>query len=92
MVPASSTDGVFKKEDITTYTVTLEVGNYKKRPVRIVLIDVLPKSNHKDVEIKMVSAKPKLSEGPDEDGVVRWELDIPAGKTQTVEFVSYNFV
>jgi uncharacterized protein (TIGR02231 family) len=86
VVPKTVTEGVFSKEEVTDYKVTIEVGNYKRRRVRIAIIDQVPKSGHEDIEIEKGSLKPKPVKGPDVDGIIRWELDIPAGKTRKIEF------
>lgn len=86
VVPSSETKGLFKKEDVTNYEVTIEVGNYKKRRVRVTVYDVLPKSNHEKVEIEKGNIKPPLAKGPDADGVLRWDIDLPAGSTRKITF------
>ena len=88
IVPASKTIGVFSKEDITRYTVTIEIGNYKRRPIEIQLVDQIPKTNLEDIKVERVQL-PKGVKGPDGSGVVRWLLKIPAGKTTTLTF-SYD--
>ena len=37
--------------------------------------------------IQLKQASPTPSEGPSVQGILTWELDIPAGKTRTVSFV-----
>jgi len=69
-----------------TYTTTIEVGNYKQRPVRIAIHDVLPKSGREEIKIDRGKLQPAPVKGPDEDGVIRWELDLPPGQTQTITF------
>ena len=86
VVPKTVTEGVFSKDEVTDYQVTIEVGNYKRRRVRIAIIDQIPKSGLEDIEIEKGSLKPKPVKGPDVDGIIRWELDIPAGKTSKIEF------
>ncbi len=86
IVPKTETEGVFSKDDITTYTVTIEVGNYKKRRVEIAIFDQVPKSGNEEIEIEMGKLSPKPVKGPDHDGIMRWELDIPAGKMSKIEF------
>jgi len=86
VVPKTVTEGVFSKDDVTTYINTIELGNYKKRPMKIVVFDQVPKTNNEDIEIELGKVTPKQTEGPDEDGVLRWEIDIPAGQIRTIEF------
>jgi len=89
VVPSTETKGIISKDEITTYRVTIEVGNYKKQAIRIALTDQIPKTNNEDIEVKLGATTPKPVKGPDADGLLRWELDLPAGKTQKVEF-SYS--
>lgn len=86
VVPATEVKGVFSKDEVTTYQVTIEVGNYKKRPVKVAVYDVLPKSGHEKIEIEKLSISPVAGKGPDADGVLRWDLDLPAGATRKIEF------
>ncbi len=86
VVPRTETEGVFSKDEVTTYAVTIEVGNYKRRPARIVLWDQVPKSGNEEIEIEPGKISPKPAKGPDVDGVIRWELSVPAGQTQKIEF------
>lgn len=86
VVPATEVKGVFSKDEVTTYQVTIEVGNYKKRPVKVAVYDVLPKGGHEKIEIEKLSVSPVAGKGPDADGVLRWDLDLPAGATRKIEF------
>ncbi len=87
IVPSSRTEGVFSKDDVTDYEVTLQIANHKRRAVEVELYDVLPKSVHEDVEIKLLKVRPKPALGPDKaKGRLTWRLDVPAGKTQKVVF------
>ena len=88
LVPKSRTEGIFSKEDITEYTVTLEVGNYKRRPVRIRVNDQVPKSRHEKVVVEGVKI-PKPAQGPNGVGLVHWERTIAPGETEKLVF-SYS--
>ncbi len=86
IVPQTETEGVFSKDEVTTYEVTIEVGNYKRRPIKIAIYDQTPRSGQEDIEIERGKIRPKPVEGPNVDGVIKWLLDIPAGKTRKIEF------
>ena len=86
VVPQTETEGVFSKDEVTTYKVTIEVGNYKKRAATIAIWDQVPKSGNEEIEIEQGKLSPKPVKGPDVDGVMRWELTIPAGQTKKIEF------
>ena len=58
VIPATETEGVFSKDDITTYRVMMEVANYKKRTVQVKLREPLPKSRNEDIEIALVKSTP----------------------------------
>ena len=85
-VPATKTEGVFSKDDVTIYTVTIEVGNYKKHDVRVKIFDQLPKTRNEDIEISLLDTKPLTAFGPDAKGILGWEIDVPAGKTTKITF------
>lgn len=87
VVPSSDTEGFIDREDVTTYTTTIEVGNFKKRPIRIAIIDQLPKSGQEEIQVKREKTSPPPLEGPDEDGLLRWELGLAPGQTQKIVFV-----
>ena len=86
VVPSTETEGLISKDEVTTYATTIEIGNYKKRPIGIEIIDQVPKSGREDIEIKLGPASPKPTSDPDEDGIMRWRIDIPAGQMQKIEF------
>ncbi|MBN2359139.1 MAG: DUF4139 domain-containing protein, partial [Deltaproteobacteria bacterium] len=82
----SRTTGVLIKDEITEYTTRIEIGNYKNRPITIDVFDVLPQTSTDKMEIKLGSTRPALAEKPDAKGRLRWRLEIPAKKTQTITF------
>jgi uncharacterized protein (TIGR02231 family) len=88
VIPATTTRGMalFGEDDVTTYSVKIEVGNYKKKAVTVRLIDQLPKTNAEKIKIEMVSVNPKPKEAPDGEGLLYWHVDVPAGATKTVSF------
>jgi uncharacterized protein (TIGR02231 family) len=87
VMPSSQTEGVFSKDDVTSYRVVIEVGNYKKRPISLRLTEPLPKSGNEKIKVDLLSSSPKHKDAPADRGVVIWALNVPAGKTQTVELV-----
>ncbi|MCK6549090.1 DUF4139 domain-containing protein, partial [Myxococcota bacterium] len=89
VIPETKTEGVFSKDDITTYRTEIEVGNYKKRPIKILVLDQVPKTNQEDVEVKLLATSPQPKDPPNADGLMRFELDVPAGQTKKITF-SYS--
>jgi len=86
VVPATVTKGIISKDEITTYTQTIEIGNYKKKAITINVYDQIPKTRNEDIEIEKGSISPKPETGPDEDGIMRFLLRIPPGKIRTIQF------
>jgi len=78
--------GLISKRDRTRYTSTIEIGNYKKRPIRIHVFDVLPKTRQEEIEIALGKTTPSPADKPDADGLVRWELDVAAGATTRISY------
>lgn len=87
IIPATETTGFISKDDVTTYRVVMEVANYKRRRITVSLMEPLPKTTNDDIEVKLVKASPKQSKGPDEDGLMRWDVVLNAGQKKTVELV-----
>jgi hypothetical protein len=86
-VPATKTQGLFfGKEDVTDYTVKIDVGNYKKQAVTIRIVDQLPKTNMEKIAVAMGTATPAASAAPDGEGLLSWTLTIPAGAVKTITF------
>ncbi|MBI1946350.1 MAG: DUF4139 domain-containing protein [Deltaproteobacteria bacterium] len=87
VVPATRTQGfLIGEEDVTDYTVKIEVGNYKKRPVTVRVIDQIPRTNAEKIKVELVSQVPTARAKPDADGLLYWHVDVPAGGTKTVTF------
>ena len=86
IVPATRTEGVFSKDDITTYSVKIEAGNYKRRAIDIEIVDQVPKTRNGKIEVKLGAVSPAASAPPDANGLLRWKLQIPAGKTEVIRF------
>ncbi len=86
VTPKTVTKGLISKDEITTYTTTIEIGNYKKKAVTILIHDQIPKTRNEDIEIEKGKMSPAPEHGPDALGVMRWKLAIPAGQTKTIQF------
>jgi hypothetical protein len=92
VIPASSTKGlVFGERDVTDYAVKIEVGNYKKRPITIRVVDQIPKSANEKVEITLLSVSPqpqtdRNGANVDGDGLLAFVVDVPAGGAKTLAF------
>lgn len=84
IVPSTKTTGLIMKSEETTYDVQIQVGNYKKRPVVVEVMDQLPTSRRDKVEVKLLGADPTALGAPDADGLVRWRVELPAGGKKTL--------
>lgn len=80
----TETSGVFSKTDTSTYTVNLQVANYKRRSIKVKLYDVLPISDDDEVKVKLVSSKPSAQIDDEKSGVVSWLLNLKAGEKSDV--------
>jgi hypothetical protein len=85
IVPSSKTTGLVIKSQETIYEVQIQVGNYKKQPVTVEVLDQVPKTRNDDIRVKLLSTDPALAATPDLDSVVRWRVAIPAGETRTLK-------
>lgn len=89
--PQTETKGFIGKKEVTTYRCVIQVANYKKHSVEVLVHDQIPKTNNEEITVKLLSAKPAQSQGPDIEGMLHWRLKIPAAKTRTVEY-SYQII
>lgn len=78
-------EGVVFKDDVSAYTVEIEVANNHRYPIRVELEDQIPLQSGDDVEVKAFSAKPQMSK-PDKQGRVRWQGKVAAGRVQKLSF------
>ncbi len=76
----TSTSGVFSKTETNVYTVQLQVANYKKRPIKIKLHDVLPVSDHDKVSVELIKSSPKAKIEDPKQGIVQWEINLKPGE------------
>jgi len=86
VVPATRTEGVFSKDDITSYAVKLEVGNYKRRAIEIEVTDQIPKTRNGKIAVKLGSVSPAAIGPPNADGLLKWRVTIAPGKTAVIRF------
>ena len=84
VVPSTKTTGFIMKSEETIYDVQIQVGNYKKQPVAIEVVDQIPLSRKDKVEVKLLSTDPAPQGAPDADGVMRWRVSLAAGGTRTI--------
>lgn len=84
--PKTETKGFIGKKEVTTYRVVMQLANYKKSAIELLVHDQIPKSNNEDIEVKLLSSKPRQSTGPDASGLLDWRVKIPAGQACSIEY------
>lgn len=87
VIPSTMTQGfLIGEEDVTEYTVKIDIGNYKKTPVTVRVIDQLPKTNAEKMRIEIATATQKAEKAPDADGLMYWHIAVPANGTKTLQW------
>ena len=86
ITPMQRKEGLLKQQDITDYTVKIEIGNYKQKPISIRVLDQLPISQNKEITVEYLTAShPYKQKDKNHQGILYWDLEIPAGQTETIE-------
>ncbi len=80
-----STQGVFSKDEVSTYTVTIEVVNPYSAPIALRVADQWPLSNTPDVEVKLLDSKPGAS-ADSRTGHLEWRFSLAAKETKRLSF------
>jgi hypothetical protein len=86
VLPKTKTEGVFSSDDITRYETVIEVGNYKRTPIRIRIAEQVPLAGHDKVKVKLGRLSPKPATGPDAQGLMQFDLALKPGETGTIRF------
>ncbi|MCA2981471.1 MAG: DUF4139 domain-containing protein [Myxococcaceae bacterium] len=82
-----ATQGLVSKEDVSTYTVTLELVNPYRAPVALRVFDQwpLPQPNQRDVETKLLESAPLAIQDASK-GHLEWRLTLKPNEKQTLRF------
>jgi len=80
-----ATQGVFTKEEVGTYTVTIELANPYRAPVAVRVSDQWPVTDQKDVETKLLDSKPTAIQDAKKGGL-EWRLPIAPQQKQVFSF------
>ena len=78
------TEGILSSQEIRRYSVRIEAVNYKRRSIRLEIVDQIPKSQQEEVEVKLLKREPSASADP--EGLLRWSLKVEPGQKGLVEF------
>lgn len=78
--------GLLRRRDVTTFTVTTELANPHAHPIRARIQDQIPINRDGSVAVALVSSTPAA--GLDAaTGLLTWLVDVPPGKVATVRHV-----
>jgi hypothetical protein len=77
--------GIVNKDEVTEYAVTIELANPYRSAVAVRLLDQIPITTQKDVEIKLSDSKP-LATQDKRTGSLEWRLTVPATQKTIVSF------
>ncbi|MGV3621764.1 MAG: mucoidy inhibitor MuiA family protein [Archangium sp.] len=83
-----ATQGLISKDEVGTYTVTIELANPYRAPVAVRVFDQFPVATQKEVETKFISSSPSATKN-DTKGSLEWRVTIPAQQKQVFTF-SYS--
>jgi hypothetical protein len=80
-----ATTGVISKDEVGTYTVTIELANPYKAPVAVRVFDQLPVTELKELESKLIDSKPTATVDA-KKGSLEWRATIGAGQKSIFTF------
>jgi hypothetical protein len=83
----TSESGILSKDETSEYTVTIEVANSGRQPIRLRVVDQIPVTDDKDLQVKLVRTSPAVSDQDPVKGKLEWQLAVPASSKATVSFV-----
>jgi uncharacterized protein (TIGR02231 family) len=77
--------GVFSKDEVGTYAVTIELANPYRAPIAVRVLDQFPVTDQKELETKLIESKPTATQDA-KKGSLEWRVTIPAQSKQTFSF------
>ncbi len=80
-----SEKGLFSKDDIDEYVVTIELANPYPRPIALRVIDQIPLRGDQRVDVEFLRAEPAAKPDPD-TGKLEWALSLPAQQKAALTF------
>ena len=78
--------GVLSKEEISEYTVTTELVNPHGRPLSARIVDQIPITQNREIEVKLLRSDPPASLDALK-GQLEWRLSVPPGRKAQVQFI-----
>ena len=85
MTQRTVSKGVVFKDDVSEYTITVEIANNHAYPISVELHDQVPLKQGEKVEVKGVTSSPDMGK-PDDQGRLRWKGAVPAREVKKVKF------
>ncbi len=77
--------GIFSKDDLTSYRVTIELMNPRSAAAHARVIDQIPLKGDQNVAVELLKTEPQAKVDKPE-GTLEWAIDLPPGIKQTVTF------
>jgi uncharacterized protein (TIGR02231 family) len=94
---AARTESIQGGNKIIEFTYELLVENFNDRPVPLRLLDRMPATESKEVRVTLVETSVAPSDDAAharahrEDGILRWDIEVPVGSGAEAFVVSYRF-
>lgn len=85
VVLSNEEQGVFSKDEITTYTVTIELTNPYAQSIAMIVQDQIPVNRDRSVEIKRLTTQPSAAFN-DVSGALTWAFDMKPSSTMRLSF------
>jgi len=82
----TETGFILGKEEVTEYVVTIELANPYSMPIPITVVDQVPVTDDKNVQVKLLKTAPELTAKDDVRGSLQWKLSLPPGGKSVVSF------
>jgi hypothetical protein len=84
-LPSTTKEKILLDAKIIETAFEFSIRNTKNTTVNYSLVDQIPKSNDKDIEVKLIqSSNGKLNES---NGLVTWDLKLNPRETKTIKLV-----
>lgn len=82
----TETGFILGKEEVTEYVVTIELANPYSMEIPITVVDQVPVTDDKNVQVKLLKTTPSVTKTDDVRGSLEWKLSLPAGGKSVVSF------
>jgi hypothetical protein len=78
-------EGMIFKDDVSEYTVEIEVANHHRYPIQVEVEDQIPVKQGEKVEVKAFSSAPKMKRD-EKEGTVTWKGKVAASSVKKLKF------